>query len=293
MDISELQAFLSVASQGSFSRAAEQLFLTQPAVSKRVASLEAELGTHLFDRIGHKPSLTEAGRTLLPRAERIVTSVNDCKRALADLSGDVSGELRIGTSHHIGLHRLPNILREFNQRYPGVELDLHFMDSEHACLAIERGELELAIVTLPLKASRHLLLDPVWDDPLCLMVAGDHPLLALKKPSLRDLSKHQAVLPGRGTFTREIIEQAMQVLEVDLHVRFSTNYLETIKMLTSIGLGWSILPQIMLDRELRTIHIPRLQLHRTLGLVRHRRRSLSNASQAMVDLLLPEKSTPG
>ncbi len=121
MDINALRAFVEVAQQRSFSEAAEALHLTQPAVSKRVAQLETELGTRLFDRIGRSVSPTAIGSALLPRAQRMLRDVGEFKRVVAELAGDVSGQLTMGTSHHIGLHRLPDPLRRFTEGYPASE----------------------------------------------------------------------------------------------------------------------------------------------------------------------------
>ncbi|PSQ93843.1 MAG: LysR family transcriptional regulator, partial [Proteobacteria bacterium SW_6_67_9] len=166
MDISALQAFEAVCRGRSFSQAADELFLTQPAVSKRIAALESELGTRLFDRIGRAVVPTEAGRALQPHARHVLAEVEASRQAIADLSGQVAGRLQVGTSHHIGLHRLPPILRAYTQDYPGVELDLDFMDSEQACLAVERGDLELAVVTLPASPPDTLVTEALWADPL-------------------------------------------------------------------------------------------------------------------------------
>ncbi|MEN8668596.1 MAG: LysR family transcriptional regulator, partial [Ketobacter sp.] len=132
MEIGELKAFVAVAELGSFSLAAQQLHLTQPAVSKRISLLEAGLNCQLFDRIGRQITLTESGRDLLPRANRILLEMEDLRRAMSSLSNDVSGTLKIGTSHHIGLHRLPPILKQFSRLYPQVKLDIQFIDSEMA-----------------------------------------------------------------------------------------------------------------------------------------------------------------
>ncbi len=286
MDIAILQAFLSVAENASFSVAAEHLHLTQPAVSKRVASLEAMLDSRLFDRIGRRVSLTEAGIALLPRARRILNEQEDSRRAIANLSGEIGGTLRVGTSHHIGLHRLPPALKAFTLRYPEVQLDLQFMDSEAACRAVEHGDLELGIVTLPPIAPEDLTLTPVWPDPLQVVAAADHPLMQRKRPTLKHLCAYPAILPATGTFTRQIAEQAFAPLGLDLKPGLSTNYLETIKMLVSVGLGWSVLPATMTDNQVKTVSVPGLQLQRTLGIVQHRDRTLSNAAGALSGLLL-------
>lgn len=285
LDITTLQAFLSVAETASFSRAAEQLHLTQPAVSKRIATLETGLNVRLFDRIGRKVTLTEAGRALLPRARRIVNELNDSRRALSNLSSEVGGRLSIGTSHHIGLHRLPPVLRRYTARYPQVQLDIRFMDSEAACQAVERGDLELGIVTLPLETPASLTSTRVWRDPLRVVVARDHPLARSKVLAAQVLCEHPAILPATGTYTRAIIDHGFAAAGAIPQVSLCTNYLETIKAMVAIGLGWSALPQTLIDAELRPLKVRGIALERSLGVVRHTARTLSNAAAALIALL--------
>lgn len=285
MDFANLQAFIAVAEAASFSGAAERLHLTQPAVSKRVAALEEELGSPLFDRIGRHIDLTEAGRALLPRAHAILDAVEDSRRAVSNLAGRVEGPLVFATSHHIGLHRLPPILRAYSSRYPRVELDLRFMDSETACEAALHGEVELGIVTLPLAPPAHLRVQPVWDDPLRITVAPDHPLAGRGEVPASALAAETAVLPGPDTYTRQVIEAALGRLGVAPQVRLSTNYLETLKMLAAVGLGWTVLPKGMLDAEVVALQVPGFQAQRRLGVVRHTGRTLSNAGRALIGLL--------
>lgn len=285
MDVANLKAFLAVAETGSFSTASAHLFLTQPAISKRIATLEAELDTALFDRIGRQVTLTQSGKALLPRAQQILREIEDSARAIRNLSGEISGLLSIGTSHHIGLHRLPPVLRAFTRTYPEVELDIQFMDSEEACRAVEHGDFELGIVTLPLQPAPMLQTKLIWPDPLCVIVGKGHPLYEHKQLSLKQLAEYKAVLPARGTFTREIIEQAFSRHKMNVDISLSTNYLETIKMLVSVGLGWSVLPESMLSKDIKAIPTPGLRLKRELGMVWHKSRTLSNAAHAMQQLI--------
>jgi len=285
MDIANLRTFVAVAESRSFSLAAERLHLTQPAVSKRIQALEANLDTRLLDRIGRQIVLTEAGRELLPRARHILLELKDSRRAIANLAGHVTGVLRIGTSHHIGLHHLPPVLRSFVTRYPDVDLDLQFMDSEAACQAVAKGELELGIVTLPPEPPGNLILTSTWPDPLLVMAAGNHPLGRRQQIHVADLSQYPAIMPAAWTYTRQIVEQALRPFGVELKIGLSTNYLETIKMLVSVGLGWSILPRTLLDKQVRALPIPALKLQRTLGFVQHQDRTLSNAAKALIALL--------
>jgi len=282
VDIASLQAFTAVAEHNSFSEAAEQLYLTQPAVSKRVAQLEGDLGVSLFDRIGRKVSLTEAGRALLPRARRLLNDAREIRRALADLSGEVGGRLTMGTSHHIGLHRLPEPLKRFTRDYPGVELDIRFMDSEEACHAVEVGDLELAIVTLPPKPLPQLKVETIWDDPLVFMVAADHPLAGKRNLKLETLLQHPAVLPSTNTYTRGILERAVRAQGLELQIGMETNYLETLQMLVASGLGWSLLPRTQINEQVASVGVRGMELSRQLGAVTHEKRSLSNAAVAMI-----------
>jgi DNA-binding transcriptional LysR family regulator len=282
MDINDLYVFLSVARHRSFSLAAGALHLTQPAVSKRIAALEQTLDSRLFDRIGRRIILTEAGQTLLNRAEKILTDVDDTRRAIANLAGEVHGKLSIATSHHIGLHRLPPVLRQFTHQHQQVQLDLRFMDSEAACRAVVQGELELAVVTLPFEQDTNLVLIPVWSDPLDLVSATDHPLCQQTHLTLAQLCKFPAILPAGGTFTRELINRSFIKPGLPLLVSLETNYLETIKMMVAIGLGWSLLPHSMIDRSLHIHDIKALQIVRRLGMVHHAQRTLSNAANAFI-----------
>ena len=288
MDIPNLNAFVAVAETASFSMASEHLYLTQPAISKRISALETELDVQLFDRIGRKVTLTEAGSALLSRARTILQQVEDSKRAIQNLSGHIAGKLSIGTSHHIGLHRLPPVLRAFTHTHPEVELDLHFMDSEEACHAIEHGDLELGIVTLPLEPAKVLQTHKVWPDPLDIVVNQSHPLAQLEKITPKHLAEYSAILPTRGTYTRQIFEHTMRKHKLKLKIGLSTNYLETIKMMVSVGLGWSVLPRSMLSKELKTLTIEGITLERKLGIVWHSGHTLSNAAKAMSDMLIPK-----
>ena len=237
MDTAGLRTFITAAELESFSHAADQLYLTQPAVSKRVAALEEELGAPLFDRIGRRVTLTEAGRELLPRAKTILNEIEDSRRLISNFSGTVAGRLSIGTSHHIGLHRLPPILRSYSKQYPDVELDLHFMDSEAACRAVLSGDLELGIVTLPPDPIEDLETEVIWPDPLSIVVNKNHPLTSKKDTELIDLTDVPAILPAHGTYTRELLEQAFDSQGLALYASMASSYLETLKMMVSVGLG--------------------------------------------------------
>lgn len=288
MDTNALNAFVAVANHQSFSKASESLYLTQPAISKRIATLEKQLGLQLFDRIGKKVLLTEAGNKLLPKAIEILQQTQDIKRLASNLDNQISGPLTLGTSHHIGLRRLPSVLKRFIQHYPQVDLDIRFMDSEEACQQVESGELEIAIVTLPQNPAKSLITQTVWPDPMGIFTNREHPLAERQSVSFQELAKHPAVIPGKGTYTRNILEATLAAHKVKPEIAMSTNYLETLKMLAGIGLGWTLLPISMKDDDLTQLNIKSLDVARSLGIVTHQQRTLSNPANAIRDMCLAE-----
>ena len=294
MDTQTLRAFLTVAECQSFTEAAELLHLTQPAISKRLSNLEQQLEHRLFDRIGRKVSLTEAGEALLPQARAILLAVANAERSVRDLDGSVGGKLSMGISHHIGLHRLPPVLRYFTRTYPEVRLDIDFMDSEQAHDMILHGELDLAVITLSPEQEPNLESFAVWEDPLTVATALDHPLANRNAVTPQELQQHTAIPPGLNTYTGQIIKRLFDEAGLKMDIAMSTNYMETIKVMVSIGLGWSILPATLIDDSVKALTLKGHHLSRTLGCVHHRNRSLSNAAEAFIKVLKehPEQSTP-
>ena len=285
MEMSQLQAFISVAHNRSFSITANQLHLTQPAISKRISTLEEHLGCALFDRIGHRIQLTTAGSILLPIAIKILQDVEDYKRQVQGLNNSVSGKLTLASSHHISLHRLPEILKTFARQYKDVELDFQFLESEQACEAVRVGKIELAVITLPLETDEKLLTDNLWNDPLVCMSSNEHSLCTISDITLAKLVEYPILLPEKQTFTRQIIERPFIENNLKLNTLMTTNDLESLRMMVEIGLGWSILPESMLRDPLVAIKVEGLELKRTLGLVRNKNRTLSSSAKAMIKLL--------
>jgi len=285
LDLNNIKAFVSVADTGSFSEAAEILYITQPAVSKRVAAMESSLSAKLFDRIGRRIMLTEAGKTILPKCRLILNTVDDTSKIIHNLSGQVSGALSIGTSHHIGLHHLPPVIREYVRLYPEVEMDIHFQSSEQICEMVISGDLELGIITLPLVIPENLATQVLWKDQMQFVVNAQHEFTKHNEVRIQQFTEFNAILPERGTYTHSIIEKEFEKNGIELHSKFSTNYLETIKMMVSVGLGWSVLPETLIDRDLFIINMPGISFTRKLGVIQHKQRTLSNAALAMTTIL--------
>ncbi|PPC77243.1 LysR family transcriptional regulator [Pokkaliibacter plantistimulans] len=283
-DTQALQAFITVAECQSFSLAAHRLFLTQPAVSKRIAALEEQVGHRLFDRVGRQIQLTQAGQLLLKRSYALFDMMEDTRRDLDNLSGEVSGPLTLATSHHIGLHRLPPYLRHYSRSHPKVKLDIHFGESEKAYEGVLQGYLEMAVITLAPDPDPRLESVLLWQDDLCFAVSPEHPLALLPEPTLGDLETYAAILPDQSTFTRQRVENILQSNGVKLNLGVNTNNLDTIQMMVEIGQGWSLLPR-NLTQSLTVLPLLDTKIERPLGYIRHKERTLSNAAQAMMHLL--------
>jgi DNA-binding transcriptional LysR family regulator len=284
MESNSLRAFLTIVDQGSFSEAAETLHLTQPAISKRLAALEVQLDAKLIDRSHRQIRLTDAGARLLPHARRILDEIHNARVALSPDSAQVEGELQIIASHHIGLHHLPNWLRRFTRDYPQVSLNLQFMESDAAYEQMRKRNAELAFVTLSDSMDPGFQVFAQWPDPMVFAAACDHPLTGLKNPELADLAAYPALLPDTSTATYRVVSRLFLEENVPLNPQMPTNYLETIKMMTSVGLGWSVLPASMVDKGLNPLKI-RHPVARVLGGIGLSGRQLSNAARALLEIV--------
>lgn len=281
MNLAAFEAFVKVMETGSISLAADQLFITQPAVTKRIHSLEDYFGIKLFESAGRGIQATHAANSLLPKVKGWLNELGDIHHTLSHEQSQVQGKLKIGTSHHIGLHHLPSHLTRYVQNFPEVTLDVHFVDSEQAHEQVLAGELELAFLTLPPQGDARLSYVTIWNDPLVFVVAPFHPLAEKQNLSLEDLIQYPSLLPASQTYTSQITLAEFEKQGVKPKVTMSNNPLESIRMLVSIGLGWSVLPKTLLNQDLKQLDIP-LEMNRQLGMVWHPGRTQSKAAEALV-----------
>ena len=248
MDFYQLSYFKKVAETRSISRASEELLLTQPAVSKQIKALEDELGERLFDRIGKKVFLTRTGEVLYSYAEKILRLMQEARTAVKDMSAECSGELVIGTSDHISLHRLPDLLKKYISAFPKVDLKLRCHRSETILDMTNKNLVDLGVITLP-KTALRLVSKTIWEDPMSLVFPKNHPLESFRAIRLKDISSYGMILPEAGTTTRETIEAAFSKRKLTPNVAMEVAYIETIKGLVKAGLGISILPDKAVEQE--------------------------------------------
>lgn len=288
MNLAAFEAFVKVMETGSISLAAEQLFITQPAVTKRIHSLEDYFGVKLFESAGRGIQATHAAHSLLPKVKNWLNELGDIQHTLSHEQTQIQGRLTIGTSHHIGLHHLPQHLKQYVQQFPDVTLDVHFVDSEQAHEQVLNGDLELAFLTLPPLGDERLKYIPMWEDSLVFVAAPFHPLAQQAELTLQDLIQYPSLLPSAQTYTSQITLAEFEKQGLKPKISMSNNPLESIRMLVSIGLGWSVLPKTLLNHDLKRLNIA-LEMNRQLGMVWHPGRTQSKAAQALVQSMQTSK----
>ena len=284
MNLAAFEAFLKVMETGSISIAAEQLFITQPAVTKRIHTLEEYFGVKLFESAGRGIQPTHAAHSLLPKVRTWLNELGEIHHTLSYEQSQVQGRLKIGTSHHIGLHHLAEPLKRFVQQFPQVTLDVHFVDSEQAHEQVLAGELELAFLTLPPVGDDRLNYVTIWNDPLVFVTSPFHPLAQQTELSLENLIAYPSLLPASHTYTSQITLAEFEKKGLKPKITMSNNPLESIRMLVSIGLGWSVLPKTLVNQELQQLDID-LEMNRQLGMVWHPGRTQSRAVLELIEMM--------
>jgi len=289
MNIQHLITFSRVKQTGNITQAAIELGITQPAVSKRLAALELQLGSELFFRIGTGLVLTQAGEILSPVCENILKLIADTQHEIQSLGNSLSGKLVIACSHHIGLYRLPQLLAEYKNNFPAVDLQFHFTESEDAYHQVQSGVVDLALLTLPEKADNQVIQKLIWSDEMEIMIANSHPILKSKHLSdLQKLLKIPAIFTDDTDFTRLMLEQKFSNYQLNKSNNFGANNLELIRMLVESEQGWGVLPTSMRNQKLRSIKLAELSFNRPLGYAHNKQRNLSKTAEEFIQLLLAE-----
>ncbi|MCG5536729.1 selenium metabolism-associated LysR family transcriptional regulator [Ectothiorhodospira mobilis] len=256
-----LKVFYTVARLLSFTRAAEALHMTQPAVTFQVRQLEEHFNTRLFDRAHNRVSLTEAGRTAYTYAERIFEIYEEMENAIREITGDVSGALSLGASTTIAEYMLPALLGQFKRRYPEVNVRLRVSNSEGILSMVENNVIDLGVVEGPVQ-NRNLHVERCRLDQLVAIVPPGHPLADRSVLGVAELMPHPFICREEGSGTREVIADYLQQQGLGrnaLAVCLELGSPEAIKGAVEAGMGVSILSRATLDKELalgRLVAIP-------------------------------------
>jgi len=284
-----LRVFVTVAEKKNFSRAAEALSLTQPAISQQIHTLEEFYGTKLFERTSKRVELTRAGETLLPYAMQILDLGAVAKDAVDELTGTVSGRLTIGASFTIGEYLLPALIAEYTREYPTVELAMLIGNTEEIGEKLLDLSVDVAVVEGRL-VHRHLQLTPMAEDELVLIASPTHPLAAKREVNAAQLHGELFILREEGSGTRMVAEEALLSIGVTPKRVISLGSTQAIKETIEAGLGLALLSKWCVRKEVRNgtlsaLSVTGIASKRPLSMVEHTARIRTRAVEAFVELL--------
>ncbi|WP_036910069.1 LysR family transcriptional regulator [Prochlorococcus marinus] len=295
--LDQLRILKAIVHEGSFKKAAESLYVTQPAVSLQIQNLEKQLEIAIFDRGGRKAQLTEAGKLLLKYYERILTQCDEACGAIEDLHNLKGGSLIIGASQTTGTYLMPRMIGLFRQKFPEVSVQLQVHSTRRTGWSVANGQIDLAIIggQLPNELNELLHIIPYATDQLALILSQKHPLARMKELTKEDLYRLGFVTLDSQSTTRKVVDQLLKDSGLDvqrLRIEMELNSLEAIKNAVQSGLGAAFLPVVSIERELLagTVHKPLvadLEVKRELKLISNPNRYTSRAAEAFTKEILP------
>src|SRR5262245_459983 len=292
MDLRRLEVFVKVAELGSFSRAAEALFLTQPTVSEHVRALEEDLGVQLLDRLGRGAAPTPAGQLLLGYARRILIMTREARQAVDKFQGRLFGELVVGGSTIPGEYILPALIGQFKTKYPDISISLRVGSSQQVSGWVEEGRVEIGVVGAR-PGSRVLVARELMADRMVIVVPADHPWSRRESVTLAEIRAEPLVLRERGSGTREALERALAEAGTDLtafRVAGEMGSTQAVKQAVRAGIGVTLISKLAVEDECRArllicVHVRDLEFQRSFHLVTHRDRSRSPLAQAFLEFV--------
>ncbi len=269
MENFRLKVFRSVCEQLSFRRAAEELHLSQPAITQQVKALEDELGTRLFDRTGGRVVLTPAGRILKKRAAELAELAARTQEEIAALSGEHSGLLSAGASTSIAQYVLPRMLGDFKRQHPKVKLQIRSGNTEQVVEWLVEGRISIGLIEGP-ALRKDLRVEPFMEDELVLLFPSGHPWSKRKELTVEDLKGAQFLLRERGSGTRRVLELALEkaglkMREIDVVMELDSSEAIISSVELGLGIGFvtraAVLPRLPLGKiataRIKGLHIPR------------------------------------
>jgi DNA-binding transcriptional LysR family regulator len=289
MNRNHLALFHAVAQAGGITRGAAKVRVSQPAVSKQITELEADLGVRLLERLPRGCELTAAGKILADHAGRWLALEQEAARAMEEYRGLKRGRLALGASQTIGGYLLPRVLAQYHDRYPEIELQLEIANTQHIKQALLDGSIELGLTEGPAEWEQ-LESTVFFQDELVAIAPAGHPLLKKRSVTIRELCREPFILREEGSGTRAVVERALRRKGLKIKPLLSLASPEAIKNAVAVGLGVAIVSRLMVDLELQAgylgvIPLKDLAIHRPLHLQRVRNRSQSPALAKFLELL--------
>ncbi|HTQ31803.1 MAG TPA: LysR family transcriptional regulator [Opitutaceae bacterium] len=298
MELHQLRYLVAIAETGNFTRAAQRTNVTQPSLSQQIMKLERELGHKLFHRMGRRAVPTGAGTAFLERARRILAEVDDATRDLRD-DPHALRRISVGASNTIAPFLLPRLLTRCRELHPHLQVETRENFRSQLAHAVGEGELELAIISLPVN-DRRLSVEPVFHEPLLLVVGKDHRLATKPRVTPADLANEIFILTGDGSSLAEQIQRFCGDHDFEPHVGHLCAQIATVKALVSLGAGISILPLMVRAPEdtqsLVYRNLAGRAPKRTIHVLRHLQRYQSRGTEQLLAVLretlssLPKKA---
>ena len=295
MELRQLETFVSVLTNRSFTRAANDLSLTQPAVTRQIAALERELKTRLLERMGRRVAPTQAGEALLTYALEILRLASEADRAVRDIATGGAGKLAVGASSTTAAYILPRLLSAFRARTPGVEISVHTGPSAQVALMVMANEVDLGVVTSP-GARTGLSEIPLAEFATCVVVYPGHPLSSRNTAdrclTAEELAGNPLILMEEGTNLRTYVDRLLSAAGVQERVTMELDNVEAIKKMIEARLGISLLPRIAVKGEVEAGSLIALPLEdapgsrRTISLIHRTDKYVTSAMAALMELII-------
>ena len=288
--LKQLRAFCYTAKSGSISKAAEQLYLSQPSVSLQIQALERELNTMLFERRGPKIRLTPDGQALLEIAMPMVEGMDSLRDTFAERCGDLnSGYLNIAAGESTILYILPKYLKQFSDKYPGVRIRLHNVTGADGMAMLRADEADFAVGSM-LDMPDDVSYFPVFEFNPTLITPLDHPLAEREHVTLEDIAKYDLILPPRYLSTWGLVKSVFQQYNIQHKVTLEAGGWAVIKKYVEMGLGISIVTDICLEDndQLATIPVKEYFPTRSYGIVLRRGKFIPAQAKRFIELLAPD-----
>ena len=284
MEPDQLRAFVAVAEERHFTKAARDLAIAQPSLSKRIRLLEEELGAALFYRMRGNVGLTPAGEALLPWARRILTDLQVAADEVRELAGLRRGRLSVGATPSITVAILPTVLSGLRGAYPGLDLKLHEAGSRDLVLEVDQGTLDLALVIVPVRL-RTLVTVPLLREELVVAVGRDHELADRDAMPLSELRAFPLVMFREGYDLRETTLAAFASARIEPRLALEGGEMDGVLRMTAAGLGVAIVPSMVVTRggALRAIRLVRPRLTRTIAFAYRKDRPPSRAARELIE----------
>lgn len=287
-ELLDVRAFLAVLDLGGFHKAAQALHISQPALSRRIQSLENAVGASLLERTTRRVAVTAVGRSFEPLARRLLNEFESSLMSLTGVGDKQSGEVTLACVPTAAFYFLPRAIERFNAQFPSIRFRILDLSANEGVESVARGETEFGI---NFTGSSHpeLRFTPLVDDPFVLACRNDHPLAKRRKLSWKDLEGQQLIGVSRHSGNRQLLDAALLKAKVGLNFFYEVNHLTTSLGLVERGLGLSVLPKLATPPGDHPIIVSKQigdpEIKRTIGIIERRAGRLSPAAQRFRDML--------